>query len=124
MKVSELIEALSKMNPDHEVVVPVVTRGHVGRSASIKTAFAGFDWDSGNVFLRTDVQLTELDPESVSAIIKSIQSSQSWHSMEMVRKLKAQIHTYCPHCQFVLDPVQAEKDKAIEKAVANRREGR
>lgn len=123
MKVSELIEALSNMNPDHEVVVPVVTRGHVGRSASVKMVFAGFDWDSGNVFLRTETQLTDLDPESVSAIIKSIQNSQSWHSMEMVRKLKAKIHTSCPHCQFVLDPEQAEKEMAIQRAVANRRNG-
>lgn len=57
MKVKELIEKLSKVNPEDEVVVAI----HKGQptlggtpSVKITDTRVGFDWDSGEVFLILD----------------------------------------------------------------------
>lgn len=57
MKVKELIEALGKMNPEHEVVVPIATLNYtMGGTPCLKVRKPchGFDWDSGKVFLHLD----------------------------------------------------------------------
>lgn len=89
MKVNELITTLSLLPGDKVVVIPVVTRGHLGASASvgIECVMQGFDWDSGRVFLHPVEDLTDVSPEEVTAIVKSLQQGQSIHGMKIAKRM-------------------------------------
>ena len=57
MKVSELKSRLENMRDDDEVVIRIQTMaGSVGPlpTVSVTSAHAGFDWDRGKVFLKTE----------------------------------------------------------------------
>lgn len=92
MKVNELITTLSLLPGDKDVMIPVVTRGHIGASASvgIECVMQGFDWDSSRVFLHAEADLTDVTPEEVSAIIKSLQQGQSIHGMKIAKRMVEQ----------------------------------
>lgn len=104
MKVSELIEHLSKMNPDHRVVIPLLTSGSIrSEKVEIESVREGMGLDMSTVMVFPTDSLTQLTREEVRDIVKSISMGQSWHHGQIVRKLKAKIHTYCPHCSYALD---------------------
>ena len=59
MKVSELIDYLSRCNGDENVVVPVADTVTMGPSPSVSIVHAqgGIDWDQNTVFLLPAVDL-------------------------------------------------------------------
>ena len=65
MKVQELIDALERINnfhPNQEVFIPVRAKfTTIGGSpcVGLKHVNAGFDWDSGKVFLVPDSEVTK-----------------------------------------------------------------
>lgn len=120
MKLKELkdyLDTLSERDLQRELVIPVVSPGTIGPSASLPIAeiFLGFDWNQGVAFLHTEKEVTQITPEQVSAIYESVSKGQSWHHMEKIKELKARTYSHCPNCAYVLDPVQAEKDAIQEE---------
>lgn len=51
----------------------------------------GFDWEAGQVVLTPARPLTELSPEQVNDIQKSVRAGGSWHAYESQKKLCAEI---------------------------------
>lgn len=109
MTVGELKEYLSGCDDSHQVLIPVVTRGQMCLTNTVGIAMVthGFDWDSKRVFLHPDKNIADVTKEEVSQIVKSVQLGHSWHSMQMVDKIRESIVVDCPHCGAVLD----EKEK-------------
>lgn len=48
----------------------------------------GFDWEAGRVILTPAKPLTELTPEQVNAIEKSVREGGSWHAHEAQKRLR------------------------------------
>lgn len=73
-----------------EIFVPVVNPGTVGGSpcAAVTEVFAGFDWDSGKCFLKTEQPLSRLTTDEVAAITTSVRKGQSWHAYQAHTKAK------------------------------------
>lgn len=74
MKVKELKELLSKMDENHEVVIPVESGTvTIGQHPSVTVEYVrqGFDWDTGKVFLSNGRNvLTTMSQETYNEHIK------------------------------------------------------
>lgn len=90
MKVKDLKDLISRFRDEDELVVSVVSQGSIGPSPSVKVTsiHAGFDWDRGNVIIYAESPLTELTPEDVESIRKSVHDAQSFHTMKLFRQMR------------------------------------
>jgi len=61
------------------------------QTTEVQGIYAGFDWQAGQVVIEPAKPLTELSPEQVSAIEKSVRAGGSWHAYEAQKKLRARI---------------------------------
>jgi hypothetical protein len=61
------------------------------QTTEVKAIYAGFDWEAGKVVIEPARPLTELSPEQVEAIQKSVRAGGSWHAYEREKKLRARI---------------------------------
>ena len=57
-------------------------------TTEVDSIAAGFDWEAGRVILTPARPLTELTPEQVAAIEKSVRAGGSWHAYEAQKKLR------------------------------------
>lgn len=73
---------------DWKLFAKVFAPGSVGGApcAELTRLNVGFDWDDGKLIFDTDVPLTRLSPEDVSAIRKSVKEGQSWHAYHAYKK--------------------------------------
>lgn len=63
--------------------------GH--QTTNVTGIFAGFDHESRRVIFEPERPLTELSPEQVEAIVKSVREGHSWHAYERDKRLQARI---------------------------------
>jgi hypothetical protein len=75
--------------------VGVIARrpGSMGATPRVRVmrADAGFDHNRGTVLLTLEHPVTLLSPEDVEAIHTSAREAQSWHTYQIVTKLRARI---------------------------------
>jgi hypothetical protein len=57
-------------------------------TTEVESIAAGFDWTAGQVIVYPAKPLTELTPEQVEAIEKSVRAGSSWHAYEAQKKLR------------------------------------
>lgn len=57
-------------------------------TTEVESIAAGFDWEAGRVVIHPAKPLTELTPEQVAAIEKSVREGSSWHAYEAQKKLR------------------------------------
>lgn len=57
-------------------------------TTEVESIAAGFDWTAGQVVIYPAKPLTELTPEQVEAIEKSVRAGGSWHAYEAQKKLR------------------------------------
>lgn len=57
-------------------------------TTEVESIAVGFDWEAGRVILTPAKPLTELTPEQVQAIEKSVRQGGSWHAYEAQKKLR------------------------------------
>ena len=57
-------------------------------TTEVQSIAVGFDWEAGRVILTPARPLTELTPEQVAAIEKSVRAGGSWHAYEAQKKLR------------------------------------
>lgn len=62
-----------------------------GQTSDVQGIYAGFDWEAGQVIVTPVKPLTELTPEQVQAITKSVREGQSWHAYQAQKKLRERI---------------------------------
>ena len=91
MKVSDLLKALERANPDDEVRIRIKSPGTVGHAPTVdvKSASSGFDWDRGS-FLIFPVDDLSKDAVELLEQIKALQDKFGWSEYEN-RNLKADI---------------------------------
>lgn len=63
--------------------------GH--QTTNVVGIFAGFDHESRRVIFEPERPLTELTPEQVEAITKSVREGHSWHAYEREKKVQKRI---------------------------------
>ena len=68
---------------------PGAMSGH--QTTEVQAIAAGFDWEAGQVVIEPAKPLTELTPEQVTDISKSVRASGSWHAYQSQKKLRDQI---------------------------------
>lgn len=61
------------------------------QTTEVTGIYEGFDWESGQMIIEPARPLTELSPEQVDAIAKSVREGSSWHAVEREKKLRARI---------------------------------
>ena len=91
MKVSDLINALERANPDDEVRIRIKSPGTVGHAPTVdvESAHSGFDWERGS-FLIFPVDDLSKDTVELLEQIKTLQDKFGWSEYEN-RNLKADI---------------------------------
>ncbi len=57
-------------------------------TTEVDSIAAGFDWDAGRVVITPSKPMTELTPEDVEAITKSVRAGGSWHAYKSQEKLR------------------------------------
>lgn len=93
MKLSDLRTVLSHWSvadDDLEVVIPVKVAGSVAAQpyVRLKLVAAGFDWDTGKLFLYPEAELREVDRDELKAIQKRLDEI-GWDMYEN-RRLKSE----------------------------------
>lgn len=68
---------------------PGAMTGH--QTTEVHGIFAGFDHEQGRVIFEPAQPLTELSPDEVAAIMKSVREGHSWHAYERDRKTRERI---------------------------------
>ncbi len=61
------------------------------QTTEVQGIYAGFDWEAGRVVITPAKPLTELTPEQVDAIEKSVRQGSSWHAYQREEKLRQRI---------------------------------
>ncbi len=87
----ERIKAVTPRKMDAVLSVEVYAPGTVGGSPTVPVIglALGFDWDSGKLIIRPEKQLTQLTPDQVESIVKSVREGNSWHAYERYKQHKA-----------------------------------
>lgn len=86
------IRVLHHSRPHRLVIKKFNPGGMVGHgSTEVARIDAGFDWTAGRVIITPAKPLTELTPEQVDAIEKSVRAGGSWHAYEAQKKLRERI---------------------------------
>jgi len=57
-------------------------------TTEVDSIAAGFDWEAGRVVITPAKPMTELTPEDVEAITKSVRAGGSWHAYKSQEKLR------------------------------------
>jgi hypothetical protein len=100
MKLNLALQALQHESYQREnerrpmsLAIPVYRPGAVGGTprVMVSSITAGFDWDSGMIFLNPESPLTTLTPEDLAAIRESVSKGQSWHAYQAHQKLTDKI---------------------------------
>lgn len=96
-----LEDALSQMlriresHSSRELRVTIQKSNYGGLSAhqttEVTAVAAGFDWQAGQVILVPAFPMTELTPDQVQDIQKSVRAGGSWHAYQNDRKLRERI---------------------------------
>lgn len=96
-----LAEALAQMQriaaaqgerPQRLVVRKFSPGGMCGHGrVEVKSIDGGIDWYAGRVIITPATPLTELTPEEVAAIAKSVRAGASWHAYQREKKLHDKI---------------------------------
>lgn len=68
---------------------PGAMAGH--QTTEVQAISAGFDWEAGRVVIEPAKPLTELTPEQVEDISKSVRTGGSWHAYQRHKKLDERI---------------------------------
>ena len=57
-------------------------------TTEVQSIAVGFDWEAGRVVITPAKPMTELTPEDVEAITKSVRAGGSWHAYKSQEKLR------------------------------------
>jgi hypothetical protein len=60
-------------------------------TTEVQSIAAGFDWEAGRVVITPAKPLTELSPEQIAAIEKSVREGGSWHAYQAQVRLRDRI---------------------------------
>jgi hypothetical protein len=98
LSLDEVIEQLQRIKsmPGSRPWKVVIRKANYGgltahQTTDIQAIYAGFDWEAGRVVLQPARPLTELTPEQVGAIEKSVREGSSWHAYQRDKKLRERI---------------------------------
>jgi D-serine deaminase-like pyridoxal phosphate-dependent protein len=91
--IEQLAQIKAQANRPMRVVIrrnnPGGMSGH--QTTEVGGIHAGFDWEAGRVILEPVKPMTELTPEDVAAIRKSVAQGQSWHAYQLDNRRLAQL---------------------------------
>lgn len=61
------------------------------QTTDVKSLYAGIDWDAGKLIIEPAAPLTELTPEQVADITKSVRAGSSWHAYKRDERMRERI---------------------------------
>jgi len=89
------LERIRALQPSRKLRLVIRGNNAGGLSAhqttEVQGIYAGFDWEAGMVIVEPAKPLTELKPDQVADISKSVRAGTSWHAYQRDAKLRQRI---------------------------------